>query len=58
MKAKKKPLDEINIADLGVAVQSKVRVVKMSPPASRKAGKKVASVQELVDLLANEAKVI
>jgi electron transfer flavoprotein beta subunit len=58
VKAKKKPLEEISLDDLGVALDVKVRVVAMKPPAERKGGEKVASVQELVEKLKNEAKVI
>lgn len=58
MKAKKKPLDIKTPADLGVEVKAHTRLVKVSPPAERKAGIKVASVEALVDKLKNEAKVI
>jgi electron transfer flavoprotein beta subunit len=58
MKAKKKPLDELKPADLGVDVKSTVEVLGVEPPAERKAGIKVGSVEELVDKLRNEAKVI
>ena len=58
MKAKKKPLDTVTPADLGVATGSSVKVLKVEPPAQRSAGIKVKSVAELVDKLKNEAKVI
>ena len=58
MKAKKKPLDEKTPADYGVDMASKQEIVKVVPPAERSAGIKVASVDELVDKLKNEAKVI
>jgi electron transfer flavoprotein beta subunit len=58
MKAKKKPLDVYTPEDLGVAVTSHLTQVKVQPPAARKAGIKVKDVQELVDKLKNEAKVI
>lgn len=58
MKAKKKPLDVLTPADLGVTVTSHLTQVKVQPPATRKAGIKVKDVQELVDKLKNEAKVI
>jgi electron transfer flavoprotein beta subunit len=58
MKAKKKPLEEIKPADLGVDVKSTVEVLQVEPPAERKAGIKVKTVEELVDKLRNEAKVI
>lgn len=58
MKAKRKPLDVTTPADLGVAVKSTLSLVKVTPPAERKAGIKVGSVAELVEKLKNEAKVI
>jgi electron transfer flavoprotein beta subunit len=58
MKAKKKTLDVFTPQDLGVAVTSHVVRVKVQPPAARQAGIKVKDVQELVDKLKNEAKVI
>jgi electron transfer flavoprotein beta subunit len=58
MKAKKKPLDVVTPDDLGVAVTSHLTLVKAEPPPERSAGIKVASVEELVDKLKNEAKVI
>ncbi|MBS2029388.1 MAG: electron transfer flavoprotein subunit beta/FixA family protein [Deltaproteobacteria bacterium] len=58
MKAKKKPLEELNPAGLGVDVTPKVAVAKLSPPPARKAGIKVPDVAALFDKLKNEAKVI
>lgn len=58
MKAKRKPLDVTTPADLGVAMKSTLSLVKVTPPAERQAGIKVASVEELVAKLKNEAKVI
>uniref|UniRef100_UPI0020768EEA electron transfer flavoprotein subunit beta/FixA family protein n=1 Tax=Halomonas sp. S3-1-1 TaxID=2912763 RepID=UPI0020768EEA len=58
MKAKKKPMDVKTPADYGVEVGSKVNLVKVETPAERKGGVKVASVDELVDKLKNEAKVL
>jgi electron transfer flavoprotein beta subunit len=58
MKAKKKPLDTLTPADLGVDVTPRLKTVKVAPPAERKAGVKVGSVAELVEKLRNEAKVI
>jgi electron transfer flavoprotein beta subunit len=58
MKAKKKQLDTLTPADLGVDAVSRVKTIKVEPPAERKAGIKVASVEELVEKLKNEAKVI
>ncbi len=58
MKAKKKPLETLKPADLGVDITPRLSVLKVQEPAKRKGGVKVASVQELVDKLKNEAKVI
>ena len=58
MKARKKELKEIAIADLGVDVVPKVKIVKLETPAKRTGGRKVADVNELVNVLHNEAKVI
>jgi electron transfer flavoprotein beta subunit len=58
MKAKKKPLENVKPADLGVDVTPRLKTLKVSEPAGRKAGIKVADVAALVDKLKNEAKVI
>ncbi len=58
MKAKKKPLDVKSPADYGVEVASSLTLVKVESPAERKGGIKVGSVDELVDKLKNEAKVL
>ena len=58
MKAKKKPVEEITPAALGVDVSPKLRILKVEPPAARKAGIKVPDVPTLVQKLHNEAKVI
>lgn len=58
MKAKRKPLDTKTPEDLGVAVKAHTQLLSVEPPAERQAGIKVASVEELVDKLKNEAKVI
>ena len=58
MKAKKKPLETLSPADLGVDVKPRLSTLKVEAPATRKAGIKVKSVAELVDKLKNEAKVI
>ncbi len=58
VKAKKKPLEEIPIADLGLDTSPKVKVVSMEYPAERSAGVKVDTVETLVEKLQNEAKVI
>ncbi len=58
MKAKKKPLDEKTPADYGVDVSPRLEIVKTAEPAARAAGVKVASVDELVAKLKDEAGVI
>ena len=58
MKAKKKPLDVTKPEDLGVSTASTLTTVKVEAPAARSAGIMVKSVDELVDKLKNEAKVI
>ena len=58
MKAKKKQLDVLKPADLGVDVAPRLKTLKVTPPPARKAGIKVADVAALVDKLRNEAKVI
>ena len=58
MKAKKKPLDVITPADLGIDVTPSIDILSVVEPPARSAGVKVADVQELVDKLRNEAKVI
>jgi electron transfer flavoprotein beta subunit len=58
MKAKKKTLDVLKPADLGVDVSPRLKTLKVQEPPVRKAGIKVADVQALVDKLKNEAKVI
>ena len=58
MKAKKKPLDVIALADTGVDAAKRQTVLNVSPPAERSAGVIVGSVAELVDKLKNEAKVV
>ena len=58
MKAKKKQLDTMSPADLGVDVTSRIKTLKVVEPAARSAGIKVADVATLVDKLRNDAKVI
>jgi electron transfer flavoprotein beta subunit len=58
MKAKKKPLEVITPADLGVDVAPRIKTLKVTEPAQRKAGIKVPDMATLLDKLKNEAKVI
>jgi electron transfer flavoprotein beta subunit len=58
MKAKKKPLENVKPADLGVDVTPRLKTLKVSEPPKRSAGIMVKDVAELVSKLRNEAKVI
>ncbi|HOX69982.1 MAG: electron transfer flavoprotein subunit beta/FixA family protein [Ramlibacter sp.] len=58
MKAKKKQLDTVSPADLGVDVTPRLKTLKVAEPPGRAAGIKVPDVATLVDKLKNEAKVI
>jgi electron transfer flavoprotein beta subunit len=58
MKAKKKTLDTVTPESIGVDMKPRLKTLKVSEPAKRGAGKQVGSVQELVEKLRNEAKVI
>jgi electron transfer flavoprotein beta subunit len=58
MKAKKKPMETLTPETLGVDVTSRLTTLKVSEPEKRSAGQIVKSVDELVDKLKNEAKVI
>jgi electron transfer flavoprotein beta subunit len=58
MRARKKPIDNLKPADLGVDPTPRLTTLKVSDPPKRKAGVKVGSVAELVAKLKTEAKVI
>lgn len=58
MKAKKKPIDQISLDDLGVDASQRLKTLKVEEPPAREAGIMVDSVSVLVDKLKNEAKVI
>ncbi len=58
MKAKKKDIETIEAASLGVDLAPRLQQLKVAEPAGRAAGVKLASVDELIDKLKNEAKVI
>ena len=58
MKARKKPIETIKPADLGVDPAPRLKLVKVAEPPKRVAGQKVGSVAELVQKLRTEAKVI
>lgn len=58
MKAKRKPLDIIELDHMGLSLKQHIEIIKVTPPKTRGAGKKVNSVAELVDELQNQAKVL
>ncbi|WP_067216482.1 electron transfer flavoprotein subunit beta/FixA family protein [Marinomonas gallaica] len=58
MKAKRKPLDNTSFADLGIEVKQHIQLDKVEAPAARQGGVKVGSVDELIQKLKDEAKVI
>ena len=58
MKAKRKPLEKKTPADFGVEEKRTVNTLKVEPPVERAAGIKVKSIEDLVDKLKNEAKVV
>lgn len=58
MKAKKKTIEHLSLEALGVVAAGYLRLERMEPPAERKGGIRVGSVDELVDRLTNEAKVV
>ncbi len=58
MKAKKKPLDVVSPADMGIELKTHITQLSVAPPPERSAGIKVENVAQLVDKLKNEAKVI
>ena len=58
MKAKKKPLETLTPDSLGVDVSPRLKTLRVTEPAKRKGGGRVADVKELVAKLRNEAKVL
>ena len=58
MKAKRKPLEELSVEDLGVEISNNVETIAVELPPERQEGVKVESVDALIDKLKNEAKVI
>ena len=58
MKARKKEMKEIPVADLGIDVAPRLKILKLETPPKRTGGRNVRSVQELVQVLHSEAKVI
>ena len=58
MKAKKKPINQIQIDELNLEIEQRLEILKVEEPAKRKSGIMLKTVDELVDKLKNEAKVI
>ncbi len=58
MKAKRKPIDEIKVEDLDIDIEPRLEILKVEEPKSREAGIMVKSVDEMIEKLKNEAKVI
>ena len=58
MKAKRKPLEKIDIADLGLDTANRMTTIEVMEPPARASGVMVENVAELVEKLRNEAKVI
>lgn len=58
LKAKKKPVETIDLAELGIDIAPRISVEKVEPPAEREGGVIVGSVDELLEKLRTEAKVL
>lgn len=58
IKAKKKPIEVIKLEDMGIDVEPRLTIESVESPPERAGGKILASVDELIDKLRNEAKVI
>ena len=58
MKAKKKPIEIIEVGDLNIDIQPRIEQIKVEEPPVRQKGVMVSDVAELVNKLKNEAKVI
>ena len=58
MKAKRKPIDEMKVEDLNINIEPRLEILKVEEPKSREAGIMVKSVDEMIEKLKNEAKVI
>jgi electron transfer flavoprotein beta subunit len=58
MKAKKKPINEIKVDDLKIDIKQRLDILKVEEPSKRQSGIMVKTIEELVDKLKNEAKVI
>ncbi len=58
MKAKRKPIDEMKVEDLNIDIEPRLEILKVEEPKTREAGIMVKSVDEMIEKLKNEAKVI
>ena len=58
MKAKRKPIDILNVSEMGIDTSNRLKIIKVEEPEERKSGIILNSVEELLDKLKNEAKVI
>ena len=58
MKAKRKPIEEIKVEDLNIDIEPRLEILKVEEPKSREAGIMVKSIDEMIEKLKNEAKVI
>ena len=58
MKAKKKPIQHVSIEDLNIKIENRLNILKVEEPNKRQSGVMLKTVDELVDKLKNEAKVI
>ena len=58
MKAKRKEITELNIDELNIDTKNRLEILKVSEPAIREGGRKVEDVDELINMLKNEAGVI
>ena len=58
MKAKKKPINQIQVDELNLKIKQRLDILKVEEPTKRQSGIMLKTVEELVDKLKNEAKVI
>ena len=58
MKAKKKPINQIQVDELNLKIEQRLDILKVEEPTKRQSGTMLKTVEELVDKLKNEAKVI
>ena len=58
MKAKKKPINEIKVDELKINIKQRLDILKVEEPSKRQSGIMLKTIEELVDKLKNEAKVI